>query len=122
MADLTVQTVSETELDVGGNFENADSALGDKAQNPNGDLYLLFKNGGASSATATLAAQNTPKSFEGHGPMTKVDKAVALAAGEEKLVGPLNAQMWNDGNGDVNIAYSGAGAADVDVLAYRGVK
>lgn len=122
MADLTVQNVSETALEVEGNYENADTGSGDKAKNRNGDLFLLFKNAsGSDSATATLAAQNTPKSIAGHGPMTKADLAIALAAGEVKMVGPLNKLMWNDGSDDVNIAYSGVAAADIDVLAFRGV-
>lgn len=124
MAALTVRTVSETDIDVavGAGLEDADSGAGDTAANPNGDVMLYMENPGASSATVTVTAQNTPKNISGHGPLTKANLAITMAAGAKRMVGPLNDQMWNDGSGNVNISYSGAGAADVDIMAFRGPK
>jgi len=119
---LTVNESSETELDYGANLEDADTVNNNSAANVNGDLMLLMENPGASSATVTITAQNSPKSIQGHGPLTKADKVVSLAAGEEKMIGPLNAAMWNDGNNNIILTAGGAGAADVNYYAFRGPK
>lgn len=117
MAQLTVQTVSEDGL--AETYANADTGSGDKVTNKNGDVILRFKNPGASSATATISAQNTTKKVGSWGNLTRSDIAVALAAGEEKTVGPFGTGAFNDANGDLNIAYSGAGSADIDVAALK---
>lgn len=115
---LTVGSVSETELDVT-TLENADTSNNNSAANLNGDVMLLLDNPGASTATVTVTAQTTSKNVSGYGPMTKADKVVTLTTGQTKLVGPFPAKTWNDGNGNLIITAGGAGAADVDLKAFR---
>lgn len=122
MAALTVQSLGETALDVGGNLENADSGSGDTAANPNGQLYLYMENndGSANSATVTITAQKTSKDVPGWGSLTKSDITVSLADGEAKMVGPLPKTPYNNSSGNVAISYTGDGAASVDIIALEG--
>jgi hypothetical protein len=116
MAQLSIQTV--TESGILHTFANADTGAGDKFKNFTGKVFLLLKNTGGSSATATINAIPTSKNDPELGLLSKADVAVALAAGEEKIVGPFKKGAFNDSAGDVSIAYTGAGAADVDVAAF----
>ena len=116
---LTVNSISETPYDMT-TREDADETNGNKAANPNGDLFFVLLNtDGANSATVTFAAQKTSVDFAGYGPMAKANLAVALAANEEKIVGPFKKQPWNDANGDVLMAITGTGAAGVKINAFK---
>lgn len=118
MATLSVQTVSETDAAV--SFANADSGSGDLVPNKGGNVFLILKNGHATgAATVTITAQNTSKSVEGWGPLTKSDIAVSLAAGDEKIVGPFAEGAWNNSSDQIALSYTGTAAADVDVAALK---
>jgi len=120
---LTVRDVSETEVDLGALIENVDTANENSAANPNGDvMFFIWNNGATGQAVVTFTAQNSPKTIAGHGPLTKANLAVTLETGEKKLIGPFNAQMWNDGSDNVLMVHSGTGEADLDILAFRAVK
>jgi len=117
---LTVTELSETAIIAP--FENADNANGNSYQNRTADasILLLLPVGSAGTATVTITAQNTVNpNVPGWGPLTKADIVVALNVGEQKLLGPLAVNAWNDSNGDVIISYAGTGAADVDVAVVR---
>jgi O-glycosyl hydrolase len=99
-------------------YANADNVNGNSIVNVNGDLLLTFKNPGASSAVVTIEVQLASQVIKGFGPLTKADILCNLAAGEHCFLGPLNAKFWNDAASKVQVTYSGAGAADVDILAF----
>lgn len=116
---LTVATVTgDTPLDIT-TVENADSGSGNTAANSNGDVMFFFHNNGASSASVTITAQDTTVTVPGYGDLTKSDQVVSLSAGERYLAGPYPAAPWNNTSGQVVLNYGGAGAADVDVKAFR---
>jgi len=80
---------------------------GDQFANPRGNALLYVKNGSGAPITVTFAAQTTARPAEGPFPsMTVANNAVAVAAGGERLIGPVPA-AFNDGNGNVQITYSG---------------
>ena len=116
MATVSVNTITESIVTV--TTANADVANGDVFTNHGGDLCLLLKNPGSDAATVTIAAQETSKEVPGYGPMTKSDIVVSLSAGQEKVVGPLR-RPFNNASGNEAVAYSGDGASDVDVFAFR---
>lgn len=113
MAQLARQKI--TEGIVAPTANDADTGAGDKVTNHDGKTFLLLQNPGASAATATITAQATSVDVPGLGPMVKADLVVDVNSGEDKLVGPFPATAWNDSGGDINIAYAGAGAADINV-------
>lgn len=113
MAQLVRQKI--TEAIITPTVNNADTGAGDKVKNIDGKTFLLLENPGASAATATITAQVTSRDVPGFGPLTKASLAVPVNAGETKMVGPFPASSWTDTNGDLNISYSGAGAADIDI-------
>lgn len=124
MAALTVQTAGETAIDIDDSLENADSASGDTAANPNGQLYLYMENnaGNGDAATVTITAQKTTRNVPGYGPLTKANLVISLADGAQAMVGPLPKQPWNNSAGSVAISYGGDGAAAVDIVAIEGSK
>lgn len=116
---LTVTEISETPILLP--YENADNSNGNSFSNRSGDAFLslLLPVGSAGSATVTVTAQTTSTEVPGFGVLTKSDLVVALAVGEEKIVGPFPAQAWNDNSGNVILAITGTGASDVDFAALR---
>jgi hypothetical protein len=105
---LSVVTVSETGTAFADNA--ADTSNGNQALNSNCNLVLLLRNSHATnSSTVTITAQATSVNIPGYGPMTKANAAVVLAAGAVKHIGPLPCTTWNDGNGYVQLTYSGTG-------------
>jgi hypothetical protein len=115
MAQLSIQKI--VEAGILHTFANADTVNGDKFKNFSGKVFLLVKNTGASAATVTINAIPTSKNDPDLGVLSKTDPVISLAAGDEKLVGPFKKGAFNDGAGDVSVAYGGLGAADVDVAA-----
>lgn len=115
MAQLIRQRITEAILTPA--FDNSDTGAGDKIKNNDGKTFLFLKNPGASQATITVAVQGASRDVPGYGPMTKASLVIVLEAGEEKMAGPFPSSAWSDSSGDLNLSYSGAGAADVDVAA-----
>lgn len=114
---LTVQELDDAEVTPTAN--NADNSEGNSIPNPNGDVCLRFENkDGANSATATIAAQETSREVPGRGTFTKANVAIALDAGE---VGYFytNGVAYNDSSDNVQVTYTGDGAASVDVEVFR---
>lgn len=116
---LSVTRLTETSILLP--YENADNANGNSVSNRTGDVFLalLLPSGSAGSATVTLTAQTTSTEVPGFGPMTKSDLVIALAIGEEKVVGPFAVGSWNNSSGNLILSYAGTGASDVDVAALR---
>ncbi len=118
MAALTLQTLDETGLDP--TLSNSDVGSGDTVKNIGGDVFLYFINlSGSDSATVTITAQETSTTKPSFGPVTKANIVLTLALGTDKMVGPFPRKAFNDASGNVNIAYTGVAAADVDVAALQ---
>lgn len=78
----------------------AAAAGGDQIVKPNGNVILYVKNGGASAINVTVDAAAL------QGGLSFVDPVIAVAAGAERLIGPLDPRFFNDATGLVSITYS----------------
>lgn len=89
---------------------------GDQFANLRGTAMLYVKNGSGASINVTLAAQTTARPADGIYPAQTVgNQVVAVAAGAEKIIGPIPA-AFNDGNGNVQVTYSSATSVTVAVI------
>lgn len=115
---LSLVSLSETAAAIADNA--ADNANGNQIRNANCDLVLILRNSsGSDSATVTVAANTTAAVIPGFGSMAKSNLSIALTAGQIKHVGPLTCKGYNDGNGYVQLTFSGTAAADVKVTPIR---
>ena len=114
MADLTIQDIVEAGLNAS---YAAASAGGDAFENTGGNVMVHVKNGGASSRTVTVTAQQTSSSVRGFGTMTKANVAVAIPAGEDRFIGPFPRSAFNDAAGKVQLTYSSQ--TDLTLAALR---
>ena len=103
MATLTIQTVTEAGIEP---TYAAVAGGGDVVANLRGDVVLHVKNGAGASMTVTVTAQQTTKSVPGFGALTKASVAVAVPAGEERLIGPFPKSAFNNASGNLAITYS----------------
>lgn len=115
--NVVVQELSETP------FTQAqitvDSVNGNRFYNPNGDVFFVLNNPGASAGDVVFASQATSVNVPGYGPVTKANLTVTLAAGATKLVGPFAKRAWNNADGYITLSFSGAGASTLALKAYR---
>ena len=107
--ELTVQAMS---IDgIAPTYATAASG-GDTFAN-NGKTFLHVKNGGGSSINVTLASQvDSPPAGT-----AASNKVIAVAAGGEKMIGPLPEYGYNDSGGLVHVSYSAV--TSVTVAAIR---
>lgn len=113
MADLTPVSPA-----IGGSTFAASNASGggDKFPNPRGTVLFYVKNGGGGSIDVTLTAQTTTRPAAGKFPaMTVSNKVITVAAGAEKLIGPIPT-AYNDSAGKVNATYSGTTTVTVKAI------
>lgn len=85
------------------------AAGGDTADVSNGRTFLWCKNGGGSSITVTLT---TPGTIDGD--LAVADRAVTVANGAEKLIGPLSPVVYGT---VVSIAYSAVTSVTVAAVS-----
>lgn len=89
---------------------------GDQFANLRGNAYFVINNGGGGSINVTFAAQQTAIPAQGiNPPIILANNVVAVAAGAQKIIGPIPA-AFNDGNGNVQVTYSGVTTVTVGVL------
>ena len=102
MATLTVQSLSIAGLI---SSTMASASAGDKFTN-DGNTFLLFINGNASSRTLTLTVQNATVNQPGYNTITVASPTVTLPGsgtnGGIGVVGPFGTSEFNDSNGQVN--------------------
>src|SRR3954468_13012035 len=102
MATLTVQALSIAGLI---SSTMASASTGDKFLN-DGNTFLLFINGNASSRTLTLTVQNATVNQPGYNPITVANTTVTLpgsgANGGVAVVGPFGHSQFGDASGMVN--------------------
>lgn len=113
---LTVAVPGESGAAV--SMTNADTVNGNKFENDGKTMLDLHNNGSTGSATVTIETGATA------GGNAIADRTVTLTTGQRKRVGPFPPKYYNVESGTdagcVRLTYSGAGAADVDVEAFRG--
>lgn len=99
---------------------DVDAVNGNSVINTDGDVMLWIENGsGTLSLTATLAAQTTSLVIPGYGTVTKSDITCTLAIGESCFIGPVSKTFYNDGNGRLQLTFTGAGSANADLIAFK---
>lgn len=113
MAALTIQSIAKAGLSPV--YDAA--ADGDTIANPTDErTFLHVKNGGASSITATIPAVLASIHDPDVGTVDVPDLAVAVPAGEERMIGPFPA-AYVDSSGNVTVNYSAV--ASVTAAALR---
>lgn len=90
----------------------AAAAGGDKVSLAAPNTFLHVKNGGGASITVTITTQNAD--YRG---LTLPDRTVTVAASGEQMIGPLDASLQADINGQAAIGYSAV--TSVTVGAFR---
>jgi hypothetical protein len=109
MATLAIQEMAITGLEA-----TYAAAAGGGDEFPNdGKTFLHVKNGGGSPINVTIASQH-PNPPAG---TAQEDVVVAVTNGEERMIGPINQVGFNDGDGNVQVTYSGV--TSVTVAAIR---
>lgn len=106
MAQLAVQSASATGLTPA--FAAA-AAGGDSFAN-DGRTVLHAKNGGAGAITVTVNSQQACDQGFDH------DLAVAIPAGQERMIGPFPQSRFNDSSGLVQVTYSDVTSLTVAAL------
>ena len=110
MAILNVQrpTVAGVEITM------AAAAPGGDSFPNNGNTTLIVANGGGGSINVTVNCGNACSfgvTNDAH------DVVVAIAAGATRHIGPFTQGRFNDGNGRVNVAYSGTTSVTVAAVS-----
>lgn len=98
MATLTVNDIDRAGVELEGALAAA-AAAGDEFANDGKRTFVVVKNINASTRTVTFVTQKT---VDGE---AIDDKSVAVAQNEEYIVGPFPADIYNDGNGRVQMTY-----------------
>lgn len=101
MALLTVQTADRGGLNLT-DSDVAASAGGDSFAN-DGNTALYVLNGSGGDITVTLVF-GTGAAVDGQSP---TNRTVVVEAGKAEIIGPFPTQYYNDGNGRMNVTYSG---------------
>lgn len=110
MALLTPQWLNEQTPVARGANAVAVTAGGDTCPN-DGRTFLLFENGDSASHTITVTPARSTVNAPGLGTVEKADVELAVAAGDEGLLGPFPPGVFNDANGNLAITYSGSGTS-----------
>ena len=96
MATLAIQPIAAT----GTALTFADATSGGDKCHVGDRLFLLVKNGSGSSITVTLTTTAKESDFD------VADNAVAVAAGAQTAIGPIERELYADSDGLCGIAYS----------------
>jgi hypothetical protein len=91
----------------------AASSEGDTFLN-DGQTVLYLKNGGSGSVTATVACQTACNYGVMH------DAAVAVPAGEERIIGPFARGRFSNNSGYAAVTYSGVDSLTVAAIQFPG--
>lgn len=110
MAKLSVQTIERTGLK---STYAAAGSTGDSFSNT-GRTFLHVKNGDTATHTVTVASQF----FSPPAGTQKNDLAVAVPAGEERMIGPFPERAFNDANDLVQIAYDAVTSVTVAAIKF----
>lgn len=109
MATLTVQQAVPAGLNP--SYASADGTGDEFAWGRH--TFLHVKNGDASEHTATIASQ-----YSSDPPgLTSNDLAVAIPAGEERIIGPLDEHAYKDSDGMVQVSYDAVTSVTVAAIS-----
>lgn len=107
MASLTVQQIALTGLEP--SLVAADSGGDEFTAGPS--TFLRVDNADASPHTATVdSTEDCDQGFD-H------DVAVAVPAGETRLIGPLSRRRFGDGSGNVQVTYDAVTSVTVAAIS-----
>lgn len=116
-------TLTRTTQAINGNtnFGAADASMvavaaSDQVTNLDGRTFLLISNQGGSTDTVTITAQNTTQYSASGVPLTASNISVAIATTERRLLGPFSPSVYNDANGNIQIAHSFTTSVKVTAL------
>lgn len=85
---------------------------GDEFANTGKELLLVsHTNGGGSTVTLTITTEATSDG------LAVADRTVSIAAGSFHVLGPFPKGIYNDADGNVNLAWSSA--TDIDIAVIR---
>lgn len=110
MAELTVQALDEDGITP--SYDNAAAGGDEFAYDEH--AFIHVKNGDASEHTVTIPSQYTASEVK-PGLQTQ-DLAVAVPAGEERMIGPFYEPAYKDSNGMVQITYDAVTSVTVGVF------
>lgn len=79
----------------------------------NGEAFIHIINGSGGSLTVTVDSPQLCNQGSTH------DLAVAVPAGEERMIGPFDPKRFNDDDGYVQLTYSGVTSLTIAVLKLR---
>lgn len=108
MAVLSLQTITAAGLAPTYGSANAG---GDKVSLGASNIFVHVKNGGGSSITVTVTTQ--ANSYKG---LTVPDRTVTVAAGGERMIGPIDPALHADTNNQASIGYSAVTSVTVAAL------
>lgn len=103
MADLTVNSISRDSILL---TTTAAAGGGDAFLNT-GQEFILVENGGVGGITVTIATQATSDG------LAIADRSFGVAAGATRLAGPFPTALYNDGEGKVQLTYTGVTSVGV---------
>lgn len=107
MATLTAQDIDRDGLEP---EYAACTAGGDEFVNT-GDEFIHIKNAAIDAQTVTIEVQKTVDS------LAVTDRAVAIPAGEERMIGPFPTATYNDGDDAIQLTYSGVITLTIAIIA-----
>ncbi len=93
-------------------------AEGDAFAN-DGDQIAHFKNGGVGALTVTIVAETTSVDSTRYGTLTKANKAISVPSEGEAFIGTFPQSSFNDGDGLVQMTYSGVTSLTVAILTVK---
>ena len=108
MATLTLQDIIRTGTGLEPTYA-ACGAGGDEFVNEAG-YFIHIKNGAGAPQTVTIA---TPVTTDG---LAVADVAIAIPAGEERMIGPFATATFNDGDDKVQLTYSAVVTLTIAIL------
>jgi hypothetical protein len=109
MAELTVKSITQSGVQP---VPVAAADLGDTFDN-DGATFFHALNGSAGSITVTFTAQNGCSQGFDH------DIAVAVPAGEERMIGPFEKYLYDNADEEVEVTYEAHEDLTVDVFKFN---
>ena len=116
MATIVAQAITE-----GGKNDvtySTCAADGDAFANE-GDQIAHFKNGSGGALTVTITAQTTSVDSLRYGTLTKANETISVPSEGEAFIGTFPQSSFNDGDGLVQMTYSGATSLTVAILTVK---
>lgn len=116
MALYTRQNLAEGGVTLTANAATA--TVGDTADNLDGKLLWLVRNGSGGSITASATVVNAPiVNDPARGILTKNISAASIAAGATAILGPFSPSVYNNANNQVTLICSAVASVTVSPIS-----